>query len=76
MLGHIALAMPGGLAMFFVSMVLIVIGTGLLKPNVSSMVGDIYSERMIAVMPGSVFFTWGLTWEASYPRLLSDPDPS
>ncbi|WP_144460876.1 peptide MFS transporter [Siminovitchia fortis] len=45
MLGHIALAMPGGLAMFFVSMVLIVIGTGLLKPNVSSMVGDIYSEK-------------------------------
>lgn len=45
MLGHIALAMPGGLSMFFVSMVLIVIGTGLLKPNVSAMVGDIYSEK-------------------------------
>jgi len=44
MLGHIALAIPGSLSMFFVSMVLIVIGTGLLKPNVSSVVGDIYSE--------------------------------
>ncbi|MBD7938826.1 peptide MFS transporter [Cytobacillus sp. Sa5YUA1] len=44
MLGHIALAIPGSIAMFFVSMVLIVLGTGLLKPNVSSVVGDIYSE--------------------------------
>ncbi|MRG87854.1 peptide MFS transporter [Salinibacillus xinjiangensis] len=43
MLGHIALAIPGSLSMFFVSMVLIVIGTGLLKPNVSSVVGEIYS---------------------------------
>lgn len=44
MLGHIALAIPGSISLFFVSMVLIVLGTGLLKPNVSSMVGDIYSE--------------------------------
>ncbi|MGE8204824.1 peptide MFS transporter [Heyndrickxia sp. NPDC080065] len=45
MLGHIALSIPGNLAMFFVSMVLIVLGTGLLKPNVSSIVGEIYSEE-------------------------------
>ncbi|HWJ77900.1 MAG TPA: peptide MFS transporter [Niallia sp.] len=42
MLGHIVLALPGSVTMFFVSMVLIVIGTGLLKPNVSSIVGEIY----------------------------------
>ncbi len=45
MLGHIALAIPGNLALFFVSMVLIVLGTGLLKPNVSSVVGEIYEEN-------------------------------
>jgi POT family proton-dependent oligopeptide transporter len=45
MLGHIALAIPGSVALFFVSMVLIVLGTGLLKPNVSSVVGDIYAEN-------------------------------
>ncbi|MED0677865.1 peptide MFS transporter [Aneurinibacillus thermoaerophilus] len=45
MFGHIALAIPGNITMFFVSMVLIVLGTGLLKPNVSSIVGDIYSEE-------------------------------
>ena len=45
MLGHIALAIPGNITLFFISMVLIVIGTGLLKPNVSSVVGDVYPEN-------------------------------
>ncbi|WNS75355.1 peptide MFS transporter [Bacillus sp. DTU_2020_1000418_1_SI_GHA_SEK_038] len=45
MLGHIALAVPGSITLFFISMVLIVLGTGLLKPNVSSVVGEIYSEE-------------------------------
>ncbi len=45
MLGHIALAVPGNTTLFFISMVLIVLGTGLLKPNVSSVVGEIYSEE-------------------------------
>ncbi|AEI46400.1 peptide MFS transporter [Paenibacillus mucilaginosus] len=44
MLGHILLAIPGSAAILFVSMALIVLGTGLLKPNVSSIVGEIYSE--------------------------------
>jgi POT family proton-dependent oligopeptide transporter len=44
MLGHLVLAVPGSIAMFFVSMVLIVLGTGLLKPNISSIVGEMYSE--------------------------------
>ncbi|MCJ8012259.1 peptide MFS transporter [Paenibacillus sp. KQZ6P-2] len=45
MLGHITLAIPGSLSLFIVSMVLIVLGTGLLKPNVSSVVGELYSEQ-------------------------------
>ncbi|WP_010290709.1 peptide MFS transporter [Kurthia massiliensis] len=45
MLGHICLALPGGAAFLFTSMVLIILGTGLLKPNVSSVVGDIYSTN-------------------------------
>ncbi|WP_409294178.1 peptide MFS transporter [Peribacillus sp. SCS-26] len=45
MFGHLVLAIPGSLTMFFVSMVLIVLGTGLLKPNVSSVVGEMYAEN-------------------------------
>ncbi|HYK40816.1 MAG TPA: peptide MFS transporter [Thermoanaerobaculia bacterium] len=39
--GHFSMAVPT-VATFYVGLVLIVIGTGLLKPNVSSMVGDLY----------------------------------
>lgn len=45
MLGHILLAIPGNAPLFFASMIMIVLGTGLLKPNVSSIVGEIYSEQ-------------------------------
>ncbi|MRX53948.1 peptide transporter [Bacillus sp. HMSC76G11] len=45
MLGHIILAFPGSIAAFFVSMFFIVIGTGLLKPNISNIVGDLYSKE-------------------------------
>ncbi|MFI8993684.1 peptide MFS transporter [Streptomyces sp. NPDC053542] len=44
MCGHLALAVPGGLPALLVSMLLIVAGTGLLKPNVSSLVGELYSS--------------------------------
>lgn len=43
MLGHISLAIPTNLT-FFVGLGLIAAGTGLLKPNVSTMVGDLYPE--------------------------------
>lgn len=45
MFGHIALALPFGSTAMFVSMILIVLGTGLLKPNVSSMVGSLYDDE-------------------------------
>ena len=38
MLGHAVLALPGGITTLFISMALIIIGTGLLKPNISSIV--------------------------------------
>lgn len=45
MLGHLVLYLPGGVTTLFISMAFIIIGTGLLKPNVSSIVGDIYAEK-------------------------------
>ena len=41
--GHFTLAIPNMLA-FYAGLTLIVIGTGLLKPNVSAIVGDLYPE--------------------------------
>lgn len=43
MFGHIALAIPS-LTTFYLGLALLVIGTGLLKPNISTMVGQLYCE--------------------------------
>ncbi|MGI8498670.1 MAG: peptide MFS transporter [Gemmatimonadaceae bacterium] len=42
-LGHFSLAFPG-MPMFYVGLALIIIGTGFFKPNVSTMVGQIYPD--------------------------------
>ncbi len=41
--GHFTLALPGTAA-FFVGLVLVVVGTGFLKPNISALVGELYPE--------------------------------
>ena len=43
MCGHIALAVPH-LACFYLGLALLVAGTGLLKPNISTMVGQLYAQ--------------------------------
>lgn len=45
-LGHVAIALSAAFAQaaFFLGLVLIVVGTGLLKPNVSALVGGLYPE--------------------------------
>ena len=44
MAGHVCLALPF-MATFYLGLVLIVIGTGLLKPNVSTLVGQLYGPE-------------------------------
>jgi proton-dependent oligopeptide transporter, POT family len=44
MLGHIILAVPAGSVIFFLGLATVAIGTGLLKPNISSIVGELYPE--------------------------------
>ncbi|MEC2344235.1 peptide MFS transporter [Paenibacillus barengoltzii] len=70
MLGHIALAIPGSVALFFVSMVLIVLGTGLLKPNVSSVVGELYSEQDPRRDAGFSIFYMGINLGAFIAPLI------
>ena len=44
MFGHISLAMEG-VPFFLLGLFLVIIGTGLLKPNISTMVGQLYSAE-------------------------------
>jgi proton-dependent oligopeptide transporter, POT family len=70
MLGHIALAIPGTITLFFVSMVLIVLGTGLLKPNVSSVVGEMYAENDNRRDAGFSIFYMGINLGAFISPLI------
>ena len=40
----LATAIPGNLGLFYVGLVILVLGNGFFKPNISTMVGDLYEE--------------------------------
>jgi POT family proton-dependent oligopeptide transporter len=42
--GHLILAIPGGLGLFCTGLLVIVLGTGLLKPNIAALVAELYPE--------------------------------
>ena len=76
MFGHIALSLPFGVTALYVSIVLIVVGTGLLKPNVSEMVGGLYSTEdrrrdsgfsmfVFGINLGAAVAPWAVPWAAN-----------
>ncbi|PWF99622.1 peptide MFS transporter [Levilactobacillus bambusae] len=60
MFGHIALSIPAGSLTLFISILLIVLGTGLLKPNVSEMVGGLYQPGDPRRDSGFTIFVFGI----------------
>ena len=44
MTGHLILAIPGDPNIFFLGLAFVAMGTGMLKPNISTIVGDLYPE--------------------------------
>lgn len=70
MFGHIVLAFPGGLTTLFISMALIIIGTGLLKPNISSIIGDLYSKEDTRRDSGFSIFYMGINMGAFIAPLI------
>ncbi|MEZ5041854.1 MAG: peptide MFS transporter [Saprospiraceae bacterium] len=45
MIGHLILAIPGSPPIFFAGLAFVAMGTGLLKPNISTIVGDLYPGK-------------------------------
>lgn len=69
MCGHISLAIPS-LASFYLGLVLVVLGTGLLKPNISVMVGQIYSKEDTRRDAGFSIFYMGINLGAGLAPLI------
>jgi POT family proton-dependent oligopeptide transporter len=61
--GHFALAIPNQSA-FFLGLLLVIIGTGFLKPNVSAMVGQLYPEGGARRDAGFTLFYMGINMGA------------
>lgn len=61
-LGHISIGLSAFFAhsAFFVGLILIVIGTGLLKPNISAIVGDLYPQGGATRDAGFAMFYTGI----------------
>ena len=59
MLGHISLAIPNTIT-FFIGLGLVGIGTGLLKANISTIVGDLYSDKGAKRDAGFSIFYMGI----------------
>jgi POT family proton-dependent oligopeptide transporter len=58
-LGHYSLAVPG-ITTFYLGLLLIVLGTGLLKPNISAIVGDLYPDKGAQRDAGFSIFYMGI----------------
>jgi len=67
--GHFTLALPSTNA-FFLGLILIVVGTGLLKPNISALVGDLYPEGGARRDAGFTIFYMGINLGAAIGPLI------
>ncbi len=54
--GHIAMSLPFGVPAFLASMFLIIVGSGLMKPNISNVVGGLYDKKDNRMDAGFVIF--------------------
>ena len=67
--GHFVLAIPG-LASFFGGLILVVLGTGLLKPNISALVGELYAQGDPRRDSGFTIFYMGINIGAAAGPLV------
>jgi POT family proton-dependent oligopeptide transporter len=70
MSGHIALAVPS-VTTFFLGLALVVTGTGLLKPNISTMVGQLYARDDDRRDAGFAIFYMGINLGALTSPLVT-----
>ncbi|MCF6515621.1 MFS transporter [Lactobacillus sp. S2-2] len=70
MFGHIFLSLPFGKLALFASIISICIGTGMLKPNISDMVGKLYPDGDNRKDAGFNIFVFGINFGALIAPLI------
>ena len=73
-LGHLSIGLSGfvhGKVAFFSGLILIVLGTGLLKPNISAIVGDLYPEGGARRDAGFSVFYMGINSGAFFGQIVT-----
>jgi POT family proton-dependent oligopeptide transporter len=71
MFGHIALATPGRETSLYIGIFFLVIGTGLLKPNINGIVGNLYSRTDSRRDAGFTIFYFSVNLGALVGQLLT-----
>lgn len=69
MLGHFTLAIPA-VPTFYLGLIFVVIGTGLLKPNISAIVGELYQDNGHKRDAGYTIFYMGINLGAMIGPLI------
>ena len=70
MCGQICLAMLNSAVFFFPGLILIALGTGLLKPNISALVGQLYTEKDTRRDAGFSIYYMGINLGATISPLV------
>jgi POT family proton-dependent oligopeptide transporter len=70
--GHFTLAIPRP-ECFYLGLLLVIVGTGLLKPNVSAIVGELYPEGGVRRDAGFTVFYMGINLGAALGPLVCSP---
>ncbi len=70
MLGQISLAMPNSTVFLYPGLILIALGTGMLKPNISALVGQLYTEGDVRRDAGFSIYYMGINLGAFFSPLI------
>src|SRR5699024_5443562 len=70
--GHIFLSLPLDIAGLFISMFFIIVGSGLMKPSISNIVGRLYPDRDTRIDAGFVIFYMSLNLAALISQIILD----
>jgi POT family proton-dependent oligopeptide transporter len=70
MLGQMSLAMPNSAVFLYPGLIFIALGTGMLKPNISALVGQLYTEGDVRRDAGFSIYYMGINLGAFFSPLI------